>query len=147
MIVLLSHSMVPLFYFLTFDGFILTLCSSNIKFNNSFVILFFSSHFTISLSHLAVPTSHLIVLLSHLMVHLFLLSHLMVPLSHQAALISHLTPLLSHSMVPFFCLKFDSSIITFGSVNITYNCTFVIFDNSLFFFPFFFLLFLHWISQ
>ena len=72
--VLLSHLVVPLLY-LTFYGFILTLCSSNNTCDNYFATFvgsfIFFSHLTVPSSHCAIQTSHLTVLLSHLIVPLF----------------------------------------------------------------------------
>ena len=103
-----SLLVVPLLFFLTFDGFILTLCNSNITCDSFF-------------SHLVVP--------------LLFFSHLMISFSYCAVLTSHMTLFLSHSVAPyFFILKFNRSIITLGSTNITSYCTFVTFDGTLFFF-------------
>ena len=77
--VLLSHLTVP-FFFLTFYGIIITLCSSNITCDYTFVTfscsLFFSSHFMVPISQSAVLTSHVTVLLSHSVVLLFFFSHI-----------------------------------------------------------------------
>ena len=72
MIVLLSQLAVLLFFFLTFDGFILILCSSNVTCDNSFAI--FGGSLTFS-SHLVVPSLHVTVLLLYSMVPL-LFSHI-----------------------------------------------------------------------
>ena len=90
--VLTSHVTVLLsnrwfsFFFLTFDGSIITLGSTNITYDRTFLTfagtLIFSSHLTISLSHWAVPTSYVTVLLSHSIVPLFFSLQLMVSLSH-----------------------------------------------------------------
>ena len=57
---------------ITFDSFILTLYSSNITCDDSFVTfggsLFFFSQLTVLSSHCAVSTLHVIVLLSHFVV-------------------------------------------------------------------------------
>ena len=66
--VLLSHLVVPLFFFLTFDDTILTLCSTNITCDYTFVTFGGSlifSHLMVPSSHYAIPTSHVIVLFSH----------------------------------------------------------------------------------
>ena len=65
---LFSHIWWFLYFFLTFDGSILILCSSNITCDSSFLTfggLLFLSHLTISSSHYAVSTSYVIVLFSH----------------------------------------------------------------------------------
>ena len=41
--------------------------------------------------------------------------------------------LLSHLVVLLFFLTFDGSIVTLGSTNITSDCTFATFGNTLFF--------------
>ena len=79
--VLTSHVTVLLsnwwfsFFFLTFDGSIVTLSSTNTTYDRTFLTfagtLIFSWHLTISLSHWAVPTSYVTVLLSHSIVPLF----------------------------------------------------------------------------
>ena len=81
------------YFFFTFDGFILILCSSNITCDNSFLTLGGSLTF---------------------------LSHLTVPSSHYAVPISHLTVFLLHIVVPLFIyfFKFDSSIVILNSTNI-----------------------------
>ena len=70
--IFLSHLVDPFFFSLIFDGTILTLCSTNIICDHTFVhiggSLIFFSHLTVLLSHLAVPISHLIVHFSHLLV-------------------------------------------------------------------------------
>ena len=93
MSVLLSHYVVPLFFFLTFDNLILILCNSNITCDSSFLTL---GDF------------------------LTFFSYLMVPSSHCAVLILHLTILLSYIIVPLFIyfLKFDGSIVILSSTNI-----------------------------
>ena len=97
------------FFFLTFDGIILPLCSTIITcdctvvtFNDS---LIFFSYFMVPSSHCAIPTLHVIVLLSH-------------------------------SIVPFFFLTFNGSITTLSSTNIkydsifaTFSCTHIFFSN------------------
>ena len=118
-------------YFFTFDGTILTLCSTNITCDctfitfGSFLIIFL--HLMVSFSYCTIPVSHMIVLLSHSILPLFFFLHLMVPTSHMTILlsylvvlffffsshlmvssshcvvqISHVTVLLSHLVVPFF---------------------------------------------
>ena len=76
MTVLFSHLVVPLLFFLKFDGFILTLCSSNITCDNSFFTLSCSftifSHLTVPSSNFAVLTSHVTILFSHLIIILHL---------------------------------------------------------------------------
>ena len=93
---------------ITFDGFIITLCSSNIICNSSFVTfadslifflifdstfptfsVFFFSHLTILSFDYAVPTSHMTILLSYLVVPLFFfltfnsfILHCAIPTSH-----------------------------------------------------------------
>ena len=136
-IVFLSHSVVPLFFFLIFYGTILTLRSIKITcgcifvtFGNSFIfshiwwyylhIVQYQHHMWLYLfhiwwfsyffsSHLMVPFSHYAVPTSHVTV---LFSHLMVPSSHCTVLTSHLTIILSYLVVPFFfSFTFDGSII------------------------------------
>ena len=76
--VLLSHSMVPLFFFLTFYGTIFTLSSANITCNCTFVtfssFLIFFLYLTVLSSHYAAPTSHVTALLSHSLIVLFFLT-------------------------------------------------------------------------
>ena len=82
-------------------------------------------------SYWTVPTSHMIVLLSHLVVLLFFFSHFIVPLSYQVVPTLHITILLSHSAV---LLYFYSHLTIPSSHIITYDCTFITFGGSLFFF-------------
>ena len=67
-------------FFITFDGSILTLCSSNITCDSSFLTfgssLTFFSHLTVPSSHCAVSISHVTVLVSHLIVPLLFFSHI-----------------------------------------------------------------------
>ena len=105
--VLLSPSVVPLFFFLIFDGTILILCSTNITCDCTFVT-FYSS----------------LICLSHLMV---LSSYCAIPTSHETALLSYL-------VIPLFFLTFDGTILTICSTNIIYNCIYVTFGGSLIFF-------------
>ena len=95
------------YFFLTFHGSILTLYS-------------FKSHVTVLLSHLMVP--------------LLLFLHLTVPSSRYVIPISHVTVLFLHLVVPLLFFTFDSFILTLCSSNITCVNSFVIFDDSLFFF-------------
>ena len=74
-------------------------------------------------------------LLSNLLYQVTKISHLMVLSSHCVVLISHITVLLSHSVVPLFYLTFDSTILILCSTNITCDCAFVTFGDSLNFFP------------
>ena len=108
-IILLSHSVVPLF-FLKFDGIILTLHSTNITCDYTFVtfcgfLIFFS--------------------------------HLMVSTTHYAILTPHVTVLLSHSVVPLFFFTFYGIILILHSTNITCDYTFLTFSGSLIFFSHF----------
>ena len=146
--------------FLIFDDFILTLCSFNIICDSSFVTfgssLTFFLTFDCFILHYAVSTSHVTFLLSHSVIpfFFFFFSNLTVSSSHCVVPTSHVTVLLSYLMVPLFfshiwqfypCavptsllrytnffLIFDCSIITLGNTNITYDCTFVTFNGSLF---------------
>ena len=81
------------FFFLTFDGTIFILRSTNITcdytLSHLVVPLFFFSHFMVPSSHYAIPTSHVTVLLSHLVVPLFFFSHFMEPASHCIVPTSH----------------------------------------------------------
>ena len=65
----------PGYFFLTFNGSILTLCGFNFTCDSFFLtfggLLTFFSHLTVPFSHCAVPTSHVTVLFSHLVVPLF----------------------------------------------------------------------------
>ena len=74
-------------------------------------------------------------LLNNLLYQVTKISHLMVPSSHCVVRISHITVLLSHSVVPLFYLTFDSTILILCSTNITCDCAFVTFGDSLNFFP------------
>ena len=65
----------PYFFFLTFDGFIFTLCSSFVICDIFFYHIWWFSYFFFS--HLMVPTSHCVVPISYMTV---LFSHLVVPL-------------------------------------------------------------------
>ena len=98
--VFLSHTVVP-FFFLTFNGIILILCSTNITCDYTF--------FTFSI---------------------FFFSHLMIPSSHCIVPTSHVTVLLSHSVVPYFFLTFDDTVLILCSTNITCDCTFVTLDRK-----------------
>ena len=97
------------YFFLTFDSFILILCSSNITCNSSFLIFGGSLYFFLTFNGLS---SHCVILTSHVTV---LFSHLMVLL--------------------LFFLTFDGFIITLCSSNITFDSSFLTFGGSLFFFP------------
>ena len=95
------------YFFLTFDGIILTLCSTNVTCDYTFVTFGGS---------------------------LIFFSHLMIPSSHYIVPTSHMTILLSHSVVLlFFFLTFDGIILTLYSINFTCNYTFVIFGSFLIF--------------
>ena len=110
--ILLSHLVVLFFFFLTFDGSILILYNSNIRFDSTFVTFggtfFFSSLLILSSLHCIVPTSHVTILLSHSVVPLFFFSHLSVPSSHCTVTTSHVTVLLWHLMVLFLSFSFFS---------------------------------------
>ena len=116
--VLLSHSVVPLF-FLTFDGTILTLYNINIICDCAFVTF---GGFLIFLSHLIVPSLHYVVLTSYVTV---LLSHLVVLFFFS---FSHIW------WFSFFFLTFDGIILTLCNTNITCDCTFITLGGSLIFF-------------
>ena len=92
------------YFFLTFDGSILTLCSSNITCDNSFLIfggsLIFFLTFDGSILTLCSSNVTCDSFFSHLVVPLLLFfSHLTVPSSHFAVLTSHMTVFLSHWVV------------------------------------------------
>ena len=113
---LFSHMVVPLFFFLTIDGFIITLCSSNITFDNYFVT--FSGSF-------------------------ICFSNLMVPLSHCVVSISNMTVLLSHIVVSFIFSQiwwFHCYIKQYQhciySIFVTCDNSFVTLDGSLIFFSY-----------
>ena len=97
------------YLFLTLDGSIFILCSSNITCDNCFLtfgvsLTFFFSHLAIPSSHCAVPTLHVIIFFSYLVV-----------------------PLL-------FFLTFNDSIFKLCDSNITYDCSFVTLGGFLTFF-------------
>ena len=104
MTVLLSHSVVPLF-FLTFDGTILILCSTNITCDCTFVksvVLFFFLTFdgsivTLGSTNITYDRTFLTFAGT-----LIFSSHLTISLSHWAVPTSYVTVLLSHSIVPLF---------------------------------------------
>ena len=126
---ILSHLVVPLFYYLTFDGSILTLCSSNITFDSTFVIfggsLFFSSHLTVLSSHCAIPTSYLIVLLSF-----YFFSHIWQFHCQIRQYQHHIWQyFVTFDSSFIFVLTFDGSIDTLGSANIISDSTFVTFSG------------------
>ena len=132
------------YFFLTFYDSILTLCSSNITCDSSFLTLCCSLTFFLTFdgsiptlcnfnityngsfvtlggsltffSHLTVPSSHCTVPTSHVTV---LFSHLVVPL-----LFSHIW------WFPYFFLTFDGSILTLCSSNITCDNSFLTFGGS-----------------
>ena len=98
MTLLLSHSMVPFsfLFFLIFNNSIVTLDSTNIKSDFTFITFngtLFFSHLTVPLSYWLVPTSLLTILLSYL-------------------------------VVAYFFLTVDSFIVTLDSTNITFDSTF-----------------------
>ena len=94
---------------ITFDGFILTLCSSNIICNSSFVTFADSLIFFLTFDSCTVPISHLTVLFPHLV---FFFSHLTILSFDYAVPTSHMTILLSYLVVPlFFFLTFNSFIL------------------------------------
>ena len=131
MTVLFSHLIVP-YFFLIFDGSILTLYSSNIRcdsfFSHLVVPLLFFSHLMVSSSHCAVSTLHMTILLSHWVVSL-LFSHLTISFSHCAVPISHVTVLSSHLVVSYFFFHtFDNFILILCSSNITCVSFFVTFE-------------------
>ena len=127
--VILSHSVVPLF-FLIFDGYILILCSSNFTFNSTFVtfggfLFFFTFNiFILTLCSFKITCGSSFITFGG---SLIFFSHLTVPLLLWIVLVSFLTVHLSHSMVPFLFITFDNSIVTLGNTNITSYCTFVTF--------------------
>ena len=100
----------PYFFFLTFDGSIVTLGNINILFDR--VFLTFSD--TLIFTHIWQFHRHIGI---------------------WAAPTSYVTIFLSHLIVPlFFFLAFDGSIITLSSTNITYNSTFTTFGCTRIFF-------------
>ena len=106
--VLLSHLVVS-FIFLTFDDFILTLCSCNVTFDSTFVTFggfFFFNFFYICWFHPQLYSSNITFDI--------FLSHLVVPL--------------------FFFLTFNGSILILCSSNITRDNYFVTFGGFFFFF-------------
>ena len=114
-IVLLSYSMFPLFFF---------------------------SHFMIPSSHYVVPRSHVIVFLSHSVVPLFF-SHIWWYYPYIAQYQHHMWLYFCHiRWFPYFFLTFYGTILTLHSINITCDYTFVKFDGSFFFF-FFHILWYH----
>ena len=142
--------MVLLLFFITFDGSILTLCSSNITCVSSFVtfggsLYFFFSHLIVSFSHYAVPISHFIVLLSHLVVPLFSLKFDGSIVTLGNTNIASDSTFVTFSCTLLFILKFDSSIITLGSTNITSDRTVVTFGGTLFFFLYLLIQLLQWV--
>ena len=94
-------------YFFTYDSTIITLCSSNITCDCTFVT--FGSSF------------------------IFFFSHLMVPSSHCAVLTSHVLYFCHIRWFLYFFHTFDGTILTLCNTNITCKCTFVAFDGSLIF--------------
>ena len=125
----------PYFFLITSDSFILTLCSSNVTCDNSF--LTFGGSLTF-FSHLTVP--FYIVQFQHHMWQFFFtfggsltffFSHLTVSFSHCVVPTSHMTALLSHWVVLYFFLIFDGSILILCSSNITCDSSFLTFGGSL----------------
>ena len=106
--ILFAKLVVPLLFFLTFDGFILILCSSNITCDSSCLTfsdsLTFFSHLTVPSSHYANSTSHVIIFFPHI-----------------------------GGSLTFF-LKFDNFILILCGSNITYDSFFVTLGGSLTFF-------------
>ena len=96
----------PYFFFLTFNGLIVTLSSTNITFDHTFA--------TFGCTHI-------------------FFSHLIVSSSNCAVSILHVTILSLHLVVPFFFLTFNGSIVTLGSNNILFYHTFLTFDGTLIF--------------
>ena len=121
------------YFFLTFDGSILTLCSSNMWQFFSHIWwfpYFFFSHLTVPSSHCVVPTSrviptsHVIVLLSHWVVPL-LFSHTWRFHPHIVQFHHHMWQFFSHIWwFLYFFLTFDDSIVTLSSTNIASDSIF-----------------------
>ena len=108
MTILFAKLVVPLLFFLIFDGSILTLCGSNITCDSSF--LTFSGSLTF-------------------------FSHLMVPSSHYAVSTSHVIVFFPHIGCSFnFFFTFDSFILILCDSNITCDSSFVTMGGSLTFF-------------
>ena len=138
--VLLSH-LVVLLFFLTFDGNILTLCSTNITcdytfvtFGSSLIFFFIFDGIILTLCSINITCDCIFVTFNGFLFCFF--SHFMVPSSHYVIPKSHVTIFLSHSVVPLFFLTFDGTILTLCSTNITCDCIFVTFGNSLILFYF-----------
>ena len=141
MTVLLTHSVIPsIFFFPTFDSFIVRLGSTNSLFDR----MFLTFNGTLILTHIwqfyrhigiwAIPTSHVAVFLSHSIVPLFF-SHIW--------WFHYYIKQYQHQIWQYFCyiqlylyfffLTFDGTIFKLCSIKITCDCTFVTFGGSIFF--------------
>ena len=132
MTVLLSHLVIPsIFFFPTFDSFIVRLGSTNILFDR----MFLTFNGTLILTHIwqfyrhigiwAIPTSHVAVFLSHSIVPPFFFPHIWwfqhyIWQYHIWQYFCYIRLYLY-----FFFLTFDGSIFKLCSIKITCDCTFV----------------------
>ena len=103
-----SHLVIIYFFFPTFDNSIITLGSTNITCNHTFVTFKGSLFFFLTFDYSIVTLD--------------------------CTKITYDCTFATFGYTLIFFLKFDSSIITFGRTNITCDHTFVIFDGSFFFF-------------
>ena len=129
MIVILSYLVVPIF-FLTFDDSILTLCSSNITFDNIFVT------FGINLIFSHIWRFHPHNIQFQYYIWQYFLSHLVVPFFFFLIFDGSILILCSKNITcDYTFVTFNSSIFTSSSTNITSNSTFIIFGGYLYFLP------------
>ena len=120
--VLLLHSVVPLFFFLTFDGIIFTLYITNITCDCTFFTFGGSlifSHIWRYHSHIVQYQHHTWLYFCHIQLFFFFFSHLMVPSSHCAISTSHVTVFCHILWYLYFFLTFDGTILILRSTNIT----------------------------
>ena len=96
------------YFFLTFDSFIITLCSSNIIYDSSFLTFGGSLIFFLTIDNSIVTFDSTNITFDNIFI------------------------ILSGSFI--FFLTFDGPIVTLGSTNITFDFTFVTFNGILFFF-------------
>ena len=143
MTVLLSHSVVLLFFFLTFYGTSLTLRNTNITCDCTFVTFDGSlifSHIWWYHPHIAQYQHYMWLYFCHILWFPYFFSHLMVPSTCCAIPTPHVTILLSHLIVPLFFFTFYGTILTLRGTNITwlYFCQirwFLFFFSSHFMIP------------
>ena len=125
------------YFFLKFDGTILTLCSTNITCDCTFITFSGSLIFFLTFDGSIVILSSTNVTYDRTFLTfsdtLIFSSHLTVSLSHWAVLTSHMTVLLSHSVVHLFFLTCDGSIVTLGNTNILFDHNFLTFGGTLIF--------------